>query len=217
MRRVRAAVLAEPGLPPGAARQVVAGGLVVVVSLLGAGCHSPDPGVTPGQSLPSVSRPAPEPSPVPSQYHPVTAAKAAFQNYMDVQNAVGQDYYRGWDTKVIPLLTGPYADNRRKISDKYGEGQYYQVGEDRVLYMNVTRSDEIEVVMDVCVASSGVRVIAPDGTPVYEGGPEPYLNVVVVERLVPVDDQGNLIDGSDPFGQEWWRTSSAIEQEGATC
>ncbi|MCL2090039.1 MAG: hypothetical protein FWH11_02245 [Micrococcales bacterium] len=147
----------------------------------------------------------------------MTAAKAAYKNYMDVQNAVGQDYFRGWDTEVIPLLVGDFAWNRRNAAQKYDGGQYYQVGEDKILTLTVMKSDEWEVVMNVCIDSSSVHIIGPDGVSVHDGSLEPWLSVVTVMRGVPIDEQGNPIDDSDPFGQEWWRVAGSVWQEGATC
>lgn len=193
-------------------RCAVAGGLVVAVSLLAAGCRGADPAPTPSQDpLSSPAKVETEPSPTPSQYDPVTAAKAAYTNYMDVQNAVGQDYLRGWDTKVMPLLIGGMAENRRQISQEYGEGQYYQVGEDKILYMKVTKHNEFEVIMDVCIDSSSVHIIGPDGASVHDGRPEPRLAVVtVVQLLVPENEQ-------DPVGQGWWRVADSVTQTGAAC
>jgi len=198
--------------------------VLVVVAGLGllAGCHSPA-----NDAGPTASGPVVTPSPTPTQSREDVAkeqAETAYRNYMGVVDEVSANYYHGWQDKVLPLIAEPAIDD---VTAWFTEGEtngYHQVGQRKVgtvsseSYGPDTAGEGRETVQfQVCIDSTNIMDLSPEGTDEY-GTAGRYLTNVTMVRIPAVDEQGVAVDdAADPYGQAWWRMSSGIMNYNETC
>jgi len=165
----------------------------------------------PTASAPSPTSTATGP-PAPSITSPEKAVNA-YLNYVDVRNEVGQDYYRDWQTKYLPLTTG---EEMASVSDgvprSVAQG-YHWVGSivvktipEVVDYDDTDPAGFYRAEMRACVDTSDVEFVS-EGLNIIRATPDGrYYDKVVMRRIVNCDADGNVLP--DPYGQGWWRVDS---------
>ncbi|MDR3068767.1 MAG: hypothetical protein LBU50_04615, partial [Cellulomonas sp.] len=148
-------------------------GAVVVMALL-AGC-SGEPGSEPTSTLPGLEDlPSVDWTPAPQPPDPVQASKeaatSAYLNYVEVRDAVRQDYFNGWEEKVYPLTSGAHAEWVYSYFSEVAAMGRHQVGTTAArnvavveYYEDPTGTGHEQVVLNVCLDSTGVQSIDADG------------------------------------------------------
>lgn len=209
-------------------RRVPVGLLVLVSGSLLVGCshHSDgtEPTATTTVPVPSTA-PAVEvttPPPDPEQVDTDNAI-AAYENYVQVRDAVRQDYFNGWEEKVLPLTSGDEAD---WVAWYFSQGAQYgqhQVGSSAVGDVFVdeyspdpTGAGHEQVVLRVCLDNSGIQSLDPSGTNQLDPtGIGRFWTAVIMQRQTNFDGQGQVME--DPYGWSWWRVASEKRDRGSSC
>ena len=167
-----------------------------------------------------------EPAPAPASSQPTTTptqsreqvaytdAEAAQRNYTEVSDQVAQDYYRGWQEKMLPLTS---ESVHQEVIEYFSEGEnggYHQVGDTVISSVEAWGYEEEDhaagretVELRVCIDSSGVQDLSPDGINMLgEGTTGRFFFVVSMKHEPELNENGvPLPDTDDPYNQSWWR------------
>ncbi|MCL2092469.1 MAG: hypothetical protein FWH11_14935 [Micrococcales bacterium] len=140
-------------------------------------------------------------------------AETAYRNYMARSTDVTQDYYRGWQEKLAPLVSESLSDWGEFFAEGEAEG-YHVVGDiviDSVEAWRYTEDDPATgretVELRVCIDSTGVQDLSPEGVDMLgEGTAARFFDVVTMKHEPEFGESGKpLPDSDDPHGQSWWR------------
>lgn len=187
---------------------------LAVAGLVLVGCShksNPEPAAT---ATPTTSSPTPTDTapPDPAITSPDEAVNA-YLNYVDVRNAVGQDWYRDWQTKYLPLTTGEETNSvDASVGNLVGQG-YHSVGStvvktipEVVTYDDTDPFGNYQAELRTCVDASDVEFVA-DGHDTLRANPDGrFYFEIVMRRVVNSDADGVVLP--DPYGQGWWRVAS---------
>ena len=140
-------------------------------------------------------------------------ARNAYVNYVEVRNAVRQDYYRDWDSKYLPLAVGDEMKLiETRASARAAQG-YRQIGAavvtttpEIVTYDDTDSRGNYRAEMRACVDTSDVEFVA-DGRVSSRATPSGrFYFEIRMQRVVGRDSSGAV--EHDKFGQGWWRVAS---------
>lgn len=206
--------------------RAAAAALLLVGTLALTGCtgSSTDDNTTrPTDAEPYTRTPDPIPIYTPSpREQNIADAKDALLNYIQVSNAVAQDYYHGWEEKLLSLTTGDQAVYVREF---YGQAEglgYHQVGEKSVSNLGLKNNGYQEdpsggglerVEFTACVDYSQVQLLMPDGQD-DNASPGRYPASITVLHVPAMDEQGNALP--DQPGR-WAVDTFSVNYEGAQC
>ncbi|MCL2092468.1 MAG: hypothetical protein FWH11_14930 [Micrococcales bacterium] len=189
-------------------RARVLGVAVVAVMLTAGACQ------TAGPASPPTTR-----TPTPFRNDIAFAdAEAAYRNYAEVADQVSQDYYRGWQEKLEPLVSEESVPNWGEFFSEGEAGGYHIVGSDVIdsvearQYKEDDRTTGRETVeLRVCIDSTDVQELSPDGADTLgEGTAGRFFHVVTMKHEPELGGNGvPLPDADDPCGQSWWRWAGA--------
>lgn len=189
---------------------------LAVLALVGAlalsGCTRKDPG--PGSTVtdnPTAASPTTT-APADPMHTTPDEARNAYLHYVDVRNEVGQNYFREWETKYLPLTGGEeMAPISRGVHSRIEEG-YRREGAtvvvstpDIVLYDDSDPLGHYRAEMRACVDTSRSQAVAEGRLPIRPI-PDGRFYFEIVMTRAPLDADGTL--RPDPYGQGWWRVES---------
>ncbi len=188
--------------------------LLVVATLSATACQ-PQP-----SSAPTTAGPTPTPTRERSEIA-FDDAEAAYRNYMEVYDQVAQDYYRGWQEKLLPLEG---ESTQEDVATYFAEGEingYHQVGDTVIDGVEAWQYEEGDhstgretVKLRVCIDSTGVQDLSPEGVDMLgEDTAGRYFHVVTMKHEPRLADDGRVLpDADDPRSQAWWRGAGSITQ-----
>lgn len=197
---------------------------VVVVGLVLAGCTGKDKPetTTSAPTRTATTAPITEEPPDPRQVNTDNAV-AAYQNYVEVQNSVAQDYFNGWQDKVMPLVSGDHADWVHWYYTQAAAAGRHQVGANIVRSVTVTEyaedptGAEMErIVLRACVDSTDVQSLDTGGNnQLVPGTMGRFTTTITMQHMTVFNEQGGVAE--DPHGQAWWRVSVLDRDTGSAC
>ncbi|MCL2850375.1 MAG: hypothetical protein FWE61_10070 [Micrococcales bacterium] len=146
----------------------------------------------------------------------------AYLHYSDTLNAVFQDGFRDWDTRLVPLTTGDASGAVTDDALLFSGLGYRAVGQLVVTstwvdeYSDTDPEGNYTAKLTACVDSTGVELVAAGRDTVLPDPRGRFYATVVMQRWLPVrDDEGNI--PPDPQGQGWWRVASENIDPGRPC
>jgi len=149
-------------------------------------------------------------------------ARNAYLHYVAVRNAVGQDYYRDWESKYLPLAVGEemkFIDT--SASARAAQG-YRQVGAavvtttlEIVTYTDTDTFGNYRAEMRACLDTSDVKFLG-DGRVSSRATPSGRFYFEIRMQRVVGRDSGGAVT-RDPYGQGWWRVASEHGESEHPC
>ncbi|GIG29272.1 hypothetical protein [Cellulomonas marina] len=170
---------------------VIAGALVAGTTA----CTPDDRKPTPTATTTTAPTPSPTPTPTPTPtldpvQEQIGEARAAYEHYNAVDNAVQQAGMAGWQDQVIPLVGGDYREVLVNYYTQASQQGLRQTGETAIASLTVTEhipdpsgGGGEQVRMEACLDTSDSDIVNPEGASVTQPGfPDRLITAVLMQR-----------------------------------